>query len=242
MNRESPPRYLPNGDCGVSVEFGLSMSDAANRKVLALDRALRDQPVDGIIETVPTYRSLLIHYDPVVIGFEKLCDAVDGMAVLPPEHEAPPRRWRIPVVYGGQFGLDLDAIASVHEITTAELISHHTGADYRVAMLGFTPGFSYLSGLPSSLATPRRPSPRALTPRGTISIGGHQAGVQCLAGPSGWHLLGQTPVRTFHPSRTPMFLMEPGDAVSFFAIDAAEFARLDRLSERGEPVAEMADE
>lgn len=106
-------------------------------------------------------------------------------------------------------------------------------------MIGFTPGFAYLSGLDPSITTPRRTSPRHQTPAGTISIGGVQACVQCLAAPSGWHLLGRTPVRTFHPGRDPVFLMEPGDEVVFAPIKASEFEQLDRAAEHGEPVAEL---
>ena len=107
------------------------------------------------------------------------------------------------------------------------------------ARLGFMPGFAYLAGLDPQLATPRRDDPRTMTPSGTISIGGVQAGIQCLAGPSGWHLLGRTPVRTYHPRRDPVFLVEPGDAVTFHAIDAREWDALDRAAEAGEPVAEL---
>ena len=106
-------------------------------------------------------------------------------------------------------------------------------------MIGFTPGWSYLSGLPDSLRMPRRLNPRLLTPAGTISIGGVQAGVQCLAAPSGWHLLGQTAVRTYQLHRDPIFLLEPGDAVTFTAIDAKTFAEQDQAAERGEIVAEL---
>ena len=106
-------------------------------------------------------------------------------------------------------------------------------------MIGFTPGFSYLRGLDSAIATPRRPQPRLSRPAGTISIGGVQAALQCLAGPSGWHLLGRTPVRTFDPRRDPVFLIEPGDTVTFTQIGPVEFERLERLAERGEAVAEL---
>ncbi len=150
------------------------------------------------------------------------------------------RRWRVPVVYGRAHGIDLDEVARTHNISTQDVITRHTSGDYFVAMIGFTPGFAYLSGLDPSIATPRRQNPRTLTPPGTISIGGLQAGIQCLASPSGWHLLGQTPVRTFHPQRNPVFLMEPGDRVSFYAIDVSEFTALDRAAERGEIVAELA--
>jgi KipI family sensor histidine kinase inhibitor len=106
-------------------------------------------------------------------------------------------------------------------------------------MIGFTPGWSYLSGLEDSLQMPRRQNPRLLTPAGTISIGGVQTGVQCLAGPSGWHLLGRTAVRTYQLHRNPIFLLEPGDRVTFSAVDAQTFAEQDRAAERGEIVAEL---
>jgi KipI family sensor histidine kinase inhibitor len=118
-------------------------------------------------------------------------------------------------------------------------VARHIAGDYRVAMIGFTPGWSYLSGLQDSLHMPRRQNPRLLTPAGTISIGGVQTGVQCLAGPSGWHLLGKTAVRTYQLHRDPTFLLEPGDRVMFSAVDAKTFAEQDRAAERGEIVAEL---
>jgi len=106
-------------------------------------------------------------------------------------------------------------------------------------MIGFTPGWSYLSGLHEKLQMPRRQNPRLLTPAGTISIGGVQTGIQCLAGPSGWHLLGRTPVRTYQLHRDPIFLLEPGDRVMFYVVDAKTFVEQDRAAEHGELVAEL---
>jgi len=118
-------------------------------------------------------------------------------------------------------------------------VARHIAGDYRVAMLGFTAGWSYLSGLQDSLHMPRRQNPRLLTPAGTISIGGVQTGVQCLAGPSGWHLLGRTAVRTYQLHRDPIFLLEPGDHVTFSVVDAKTFSEQDRAAEAGEIVAEL---
>ena len=233
------PRILPSGDTALTVEFGSSIDPDINRRVLALDRNVASEAVTGVTETVPTYRSLLVHYDPLQIGYAELSDKLLALAQRPVPPETGIRRWRIPVVYGGDDGIDLDDVARAHNISTSEVIAKHTGSEYRVAMIGFTPGFAYLSGLDPSIATPRRESPRTYTPPGTISIGGVQGCVQCLAAPSGWHLLGRTPVRTFHPHRDPVFLMEPGDAVIFHAIAANEFAALDRAAERGETVAEL---
>ena len=235
----TPPRILPSGDTALTVEFGRSIDPAINRQVLNLDRNVAGEAIAGVLETVPTYRSLLVHYDPVQVGYTSLSEKLLALAQLPVPAETAIRRWRVPVVYGGDYGADLDDVARAHSISTSDVIAKHTGGDYRVAMIGFTPGFAYLSGLDPAIATPRRESPRTETPPGTISIGGVQACVQCLAAPSGWHLLGRTPVRTFHPHRDPVFLMEPGDAVNFHAIDAGEFAALDRAAERGEIVAEL---
>src|SRR4030088_476250 len=149
------------------------------------------------------------------------------------------RRWRIPVAYGGEHGIDLEAVARMLKSTPDSIVARHVAGDYRVAMIGFTPGWSYLSGLDASLQMPRRQNPRLLTPAGTISIGGVQTGVQCLAGPSGWDLLGRTPVRTYQLHPDPIFLLEPGDHVVFCRFDAKIFAEQDRAAEAGEIVAEL---
>jgi KipI family sensor histidine kinase inhibitor len=235
----SPPRLLPSGDSAITVEFSRNIDDDANRRVLALDRAMASEPVAGVTETVPTYRSLLVHYDPVQIGFAELGDKLLALAQRPIPSATKTRRWRIPVVYGGEHGIDLEDVAKALDTTPDDIVARHTAGDYRVAMIGFTPGWSYLSGLAPSLQMPRRQTPRLLTPAGTISIGGVQTGVQCLAGPSGWHLLGQTAVRTYQLHREPTFLLEPGDAITFAAVDAKTFADQDRAAAAGEFVAEL---
>jgi KipI family sensor histidine kinase inhibitor len=230
---------LPSGDAAITVEFSRNIDDAANQRVLALDRALMDNPVSGVTETVPTYRSLLVHYDPTEIGFDDLGDKLVSLAQRPLTPTTKSRRWRIPVAYGGEHGIDLEDVAKALNTTPDEVVARHIAGDYRVAMIGFTPGWSYLSGLEKSLHLPRRQDPRLLTPAGTISIGGVQTGVQCLAGPSGWHLLGRTAVRTYQLHRDPIFLLEPGDRVTFSAIDAKTFAEQDRAAETGEIIAEL---
>jgi KipI family sensor histidine kinase inhibitor len=230
-----PPRLLPSGDSAITVEFSRNIDDAANQRVLALDRTLTRETIAGVTETVPTYRSLLVHYDPARIGFEQLL----ALARLPVPPVTTTRRWRIPVVYGGEHGIDLEDVARTLNTTPDDIVARHVAGDYRVAMIGFTPGWSYLSGLESQLHMPRRQNPRLLTPAGTVSIGGVQTGVQCLAGPSGWHLLGRTPVRTYQLHRDPTFLLEPGDAVTFATIDIKTFAEQDRAAEHGEIVAEL---
>ena len=214
-NTLTPPRILPSGDAAITVEFSRTIDADANRRVLALDKLVAGAALAGVTETVPTYRSLLVHYDPLQIDFEALGAQLTELALRPLPEQTATRRWRIPVAYGGDNGIDL------------------------VAMIGFTPGWSYLSGLPASMQISRRKDPRLLTPPGTISIGGIQTGVQCLAGPSGWHLLGRTAVRTYQLGRDPIFLLEPGDAISFVAVDEKTFAEQERAAEAGEFVAEV---
>jgi 5-oxoprolinase (ATP-hydrolysing) subunit B len=235
----SPPRILPSGDSAMTVEFSRNIDDEANRRVLALDRTMARNAIAGVTETVPTYRSLLVHYDPVQIGFDELGEKLTALAQLPVPPTISTRRWRIPVAYGGEHGIDLEDVAKTLDTTPDDIVARHVAGSYRVAMIGFTPGWSYLSGLDAFLHMPRRQNPRLLTPAGTISIGGVQTGVQCLAGPSGWHLLGRTAVRTYQLHRDPIFLLEPGDAVTFSAVDAKTFAEQDQAAESGEIVAEL---
>ena len=235
----NPPRLLPSGDSAITVEFSRKIDDEANRRVLALDRTLAQEPIAGVTETVPTYRSLLVHYDPTEIDFPTLGRKLTQLAERPVSSSERSRLWRVPVTYGGEYGIDLEDVAKTLGTTPEDVVARHIAGDYRVAMLGFTPGWSYLSGLPETLHMPRRQNPRLLTPAGTISVGGVQAGIQCLAGPSGWHLLGCTPVRTYQLHREPTFLLEPGDRVKFYQIDAKTYAEQERAAERGEIIAEL---
>lgn len=238
---KSYPRLTVAGDSALALEFGDSIDPVLNDRVLALDAALAREPIAGVVEIVPTYRSLMVHYDPTAIDFAKLGKLIMDIAAREAATPRKGRRWRVPVVYGGAFGIDLEEVAKWHGMTTDEVVARHSAGDYRVYMLGFLPGYTYLGGLDPQIATPRRPDPRLETPAGTIGIGGIQTGIQCLAAPSGWHLVGRTPMRTYHPRRDPMFLLEPGDSVTFFPIPASEWEAFDRAAEAGELVAESID-
>jgi KipI family sensor histidine kinase inhibitor len=144
----------------------------------------------------------------------------------------------VPVVYGGEFGIDLDDVAARHGLDPAEVVARHAAPEYRVYMIGFAPGYAYLGGLDPALATPRRETPRMRTPAGTIAVGGVQASVASIEAPSGWHLLGRTPVRAFMPGRDPVFLLRPGDRVRFEPVPASAWDALDRRAQAGELVAE----
>ena len=235
----SLPRILLSGDSAVTVEYGQAVDAGINALVLGLDQALSLARPSWLIESVPTYRSLIVHYDPLSIGFEALSEKLLDIAAHATSASQSNRHWNIPVVYGGDFGIDLAFVADHAGLPPEKVIEIHSGAIYRVYMVGFMPGYTYLGGLDPRIATPRRKDPRLETPSGTIAIGGEQTGVQCLAAPSGWNLLGRTPVRTFHPHRDPMFLLEPGDSVSFRRICEDEWYALDCAAAEGEPVATL---
>ena len=230
------PKFYYCGDSAISVSFGETISEHANDMVMSLDRVLQASQISGIVESVPTYCALLVHIDPVLLepaaAVETLRRLVGG---LKPD-DRPRRSWRVPVVYGGRFGLDLGVVAEHCGLGPNEFVRRHSACDYRVSMIGFLPGFSYLSGLPEELAMTRRRSPRDRIPASSIAIGGIQAAIGSVPGPSGWRLIGRTPARPFMPDRKPIFLFEPGDAIRFVAITADEWAELDRAAGKGHPV------
>ena len=231
-------RMLQAGDQALVVEFGDAIDAALNRLVQALDRRVAEARIDGVIETVPTYRSLMIVYDPLRIGSAALRKRLARLVPKKAEPDVPARRWTLPVAYGGEHGLDLEPVSRAHGLTTDEVIALHSGAEYRVYMIGFAPGLAYLGGLPEPLHTPRRNSPRLKVPAGSVSIGGIQAAVFSVEIPSGWHLLGRTPERLFDLRRAQPFLLGAGDCVRFRPIANEEYARLAARVERGETVAE----
>ncbi len=240
MSETAPAlRFLACGDAAVTVEFGTAIDPALSARVLALDAILDAETPAGLIETVPTYRSLLVQFDPLVFDHDAFVQRVTSLAAALDPTPKPGRRWKVPVMYGGAFGIDLEATAERHGLTPTQLIDKHCAPVYRVYMIGFMPGFTYLGGLDPSIATPRRLDPRPMTPAGIISIGGIQALIGGQAMPSGWHILGRTPVRTFMAGRDPAFLTAAGDEVVFVPTDAARWDALDRAAEAGEPVAEL---
>lgn len=213
-------------DQGVLIDCGETIDIEINRWIEAAANAVRVAQIEGVIGIVPTYRSLAIEYDSVTITQGELIARLESLLASLSANRRRSRRWRIPVVYGGDFGIDFDDFRRRHDLSRDELIARHTAPDYRVFMIGFMPGFAYLGGLDARLHTPRRDSPRTKTPAGSVSVGGQQTAVSSVEAPSGWHLLGRTPVRTFAPERASPILIEAGDSVRFEAIHAGRFTQL----------------
>jgi 5-oxoprolinase (ATP-hydrolysing) subunit B len=231
-------RFLQAGDQALVVEFGDAIDASLNRLVQALDHRVTAAALKGVIECVPTYRSLMIVYDPLRIRAQALRRRIEKLLPRSAEAEAEARRWTIPVAYGGPHGLDLDEVARAHGLSAEEVIALHSGAEYRVYMIGFSPGLAYLGGLPERLHTPRRASPRLRVPASSVAIGGIQAAVFSVEIPSGWHLLGRTPERMFNLRRAEPFLLGAGDRVRFRPISPTAYDHLAALAERGDVVAE----
>jgi KipI family sensor histidine kinase inhibitor len=222
-------RFLPAGDAGLVVEFGNAIDPALNAQVRALAHLLAPARVPGILEVVPTYRSLGVEYDPTRLDFSALTAEARALldrlstAALPPS-----RRIELPTLYGGEFGPDLPSVCEHTGLSEAEVIRLHSSTDYPVYMIGFTAGFAYLGGLPERLHTPRLTSPRTRVPKGSVGIGGAQTGAYSAETPGGWRLIGRTPVPLFDPLQDPPTPMLPGDRVRFVPIDAGEYRRLEQ--------------
>lgn len=227
------PRFLVAGDAAVVAEFGDGIAPEINEAVLALDAAIAAAGLPGIVETVPTYRSLLVQFDPRATRTEAVIEAIRILhgagAALPV-----PRRFTVPVAFGGIFGVDLVEVAARLGRTAQQVVEEFVAAEYRVYMVGFVPGFSYLGPLPDPLHLPRRETPRLKVPGGTVGIGGVQAAVYSVSIPSGWHLLGRTPARTFDKRRAEPFLFSTGDLLRFEPVTAADFERLEARADAGE--------
>ena len=213
----------PVGDTALTVELGDTIDPVLNARVRSLDERLHADPPAGLVETVPTFRSLLVLYDPERASFADMAAAVSRSIPSLAEVSTPPgRRHVIPTRYGGEHGPDLATVASRCALTEAEVVGLHTGRDYVAFMLGFTPGFAYLGLTPEALEMPRLGTPRLRIPAGSVGVAGRQTAIYPSASPGGWNLIGRTSTRPFDPHREPPALILPGDAVRFAAVPELE--------------------
>ena len=228
MNRY--PRIIPASDSALLIEFGDSIDYAINARVYSLQCTIETSDIShAIAEFIPSYRSLLVEYDPSEFSHAQIKDRVAAIIdnTHPAAHaivdDAAQLVRRIPVVYGGEHGPDLQTVADHAGLTTDDVISIHSGADYHVFMLGFAPGFPYLGGMDPRIACPRLKTPRTLVPAGSVGIAEAQTGVYPNASPGGWQLIGRTPMTLFDINADPPVAMLPGNKVTFVPISHDDY-------------------
>lgn len=237
MTNKPAPRYLPAGESALVVEFGDTIDPAIHNFVLALDAAVVQAEWDGVIETVPTYRSLMIHFDPRRLTTETLVQSLVDLDDVATPARVRRKCWRIPACYDPPHGEDIAEVATRLGMAKQRVIDLHLGARYRVYMYGFAPGFTFLGGLPKELMIPRRATPRDPAPPGSLLIAAGQALITSCAMPTGWYGIGRTPVKVFDQKRGPVFLAGIGDELCFERIDPPAFNALSIAAEAGELVA-----
>ncbi len=219
------PRFCPAGDTAVMVELGAGIDRSVNQAVMALNAQIIAADLPGVIETVPTFRSVLVSYDPLVTVGESVRSAVLELMNAPASETAGDKRqWHLPVCYDGDdFAPDLEDVASRTGLDREDVISRHLAADYHVYMLGTYPGYGFMGDVDPALSLPRRTNPRLRVPAGSVAITGQLTGIYPLDAPGGWNLIGRSPVRLFDERTDPPALLRPGDYVRLHRIDRTEF-------------------
>jgi len=196
--------------------------------VRAACAGLERAALPGVVECVPSYTAVTVYYQPHVVRFRDLCRAVEAAVASENERAVPEGRLvTLPVLYGGEWGPDLEFVARHHQLSIEDVIRLHSEPEYLVYMIGFAPGYPYLGGLPEQLATPRLEKPRPSVPKGSVGIGGVQTGVYSVDSPGGWRLIGRTPVSLYDPRKERPALLEAGDRVRFRPVTAAEYAGIE---------------
>ncbi len=219
-------RFLPSGDTALVVEFGSVVDRALSDRVLRLAAGL--EGTKGIVETVPTFRSIMIHYDPLSTGFAELKSAVEALLGRDKPIERQAKLWHVPACYEGEWAPDLEDVARRTGLGTAEVVKLHSEVRYHIYMLGFLPGYPYMGDLPEVLRLPRRIDPRVKVPAGSVAIATTMTAIYTLESPGGWHLIGTTPLRFFDPAAERPAILSPGDAIEFEPVSPGEFASVKR--------------
>lgn len=227
------PVFRPAGDQALVVELGAGIDRASNGLVRSLDTALSAASWPGIRGTVPSYRSLLVYYDPITVSYAELIARLRVLSESPRVQQVLSRRWRLPVLYGEDCLADLTDLADKLQMSPAEVVETHTAPEYMVYMMGFSPGFSYLGELPKRLEVPRKLVPAKSVPANSLQVGGAQTALSSMPMPSGWYVIGRTPAKMYDLRREQPFLLAGGDSVSFYSIGADEFAVLSADAEAG---------
>jgi len=215
------------GDTGLIVEFGEEIDLDINQKVRTMAAAVNHIKPDGLIEIIPTYRSLLFIYDPVQIQPKNLIALIEELeSTIDTGGEHDVRLIEIPVCYGGEFGPDMENVKASSKLDTDEVIRLHSQPEYPIYMVGFTPGFPFLGGLDERLFTPRLTTPRLVVPAGSVGIANNQTGMYPIESPGGWQIIGRTPLTLFAPKRKNPFLYKAGDNIKFIPISQDQFEQI----------------
>lgn len=224
-----------SGDKGLVVEFGNEISEAVNKKVRNLYLAIKKSQMPGIYEMIPTYRSLLIQYNPIEIEVNKLIEKLMEIEMSLDSIDLPkPRTIEIPTIYGGEFGEDLKFVSEHNGMSEDEVIKIHSSVDYRIYMLGFSPGFPYLGGMSEKIETPRLKTPRTKIPAGSVGIAGKQTGIYPMESPGGWQLIGKTPLKLYDPKSETPIILQAGDYIRFVPIKKDEYDNICSLIEKNQ--------
>lgn len=226
--------YVPVGDRAVLIQFGNSICQETNRMVRSMTQALEKSGLPGILGKIPAYTTLLVMYDPKYWNYHGIKKELENIESKSHSITLPLSRVIVlPVLYGGEYGSDLHNVCAHTGLTPEDVIAIHSGNDYLIYMLGFTPGFPYLGGMDERLATPRLKTPRIKIPEGSVGIAGSQTGVYPISSPGGWQLIGRTPVKLFEPSKEEPIMLKAGDYLRFQPITEEEYKRIsDGLEDR----------
>ena len=235
MSATIPYHIYPCGDHAITIELGDKVDAAINKKVISIFRYLTEQPITGVIDIIPAYHTLTLVYDLVLLKkqnksssvyemmYEQLQKAMDTVTV---DYVSQSRLVKIPVCYDISLAPDIITLAESHQLSIDEVIRLHTAKTYRVYMIGFLPGFSYMGKVDEKIITPRKSKPRTLVPAGSVGIAGEQTGIYPFDSPGGWQLIGQTPVIMFDTKKETPCYVQPGDEVQFYSITLYEFEKL----------------
>lgn len=217
-------KFLSCGDCAMTVAFAQEIREDTNRKIRFLAVGIQSLGIRGVLETVPTFCSITVYFDPLVTSRKKLEKQILHMLEYYKESGAAAKRiFQIPVCYDGDFAPDMEDVCRLTGLNREQVISFHSSTDYLIYMLGFLPGFPYLGGMDSRLEVPRLDSPRTRIPPGAVGIGGKQTGIYPLASPGGWRLIGRTPAVLYDPHRENPIVYQAGDYIRFCPITETEF-------------------
>lgn len=227
-------KYLPCGENAIVIEFGNEISKEINAKIRKMMLEIEKEQWKGILEIIPTYRSVLLQYDPFLWTYKEILGKLNTFVLdSHGEEEEEVNLIEIPTLYAGEFGPDIDFVSEHTKLSVKEIIERHTAVDYLVYMLGFIPGFTYLGGMDESLATPRLKTPRLQILPGSVGIAGSQTGIYPSLSPGGWQIIGRTPLSLYDSTKNPPVFIQAGDYIRYVSIDQDEYARIEKEVKEG---------